>query len=144
MNEVITIKVGTVPGTLTELVLNAGSKVSEALALANLASQGYDIRMDGNTVTGDAVIPATAKVIVLVKQIKGNADAMFVKVGTVPGTLTELALTEGTTVGAALELANLSATGYDVRMDGNTVSTDVVIPITAKVIVLVKQIKGNN
>jgi putative ubiquitin-RnfH superfamily antitoxin RatB of RatAB toxin-antitoxin module len=145
MNTVITVKVGTVPGTLTELALNSGATVAQALELANLSASGYDVRMDGETVAVDAVIPATAKVIVLVKQIKGNADTnIYVKVGTVPGTLTELALTAGSTVGQAIELAGLATAGYDIRMDGETVSADATIPATAKVIVLVKQIKGNN
>lgn len=135
------VKVGVVPGAINEYALESGATVAQALELAGLTATGYDVRMDGNTVTLDTVIPETAKVIVLVKQIKGNAP--MVKVGVVPGAINEYALETGATVGQALELAGLSATGYDVRMDGATVTVDTVIPETAKVIVLVKQIKGN-
>jgi putative ubiquitin-RnfH superfamily antitoxin RatB of RatAB toxin-antitoxin module len=142
MNTTILVKVGQIPGAVNEYALEAGTTVAQALELAGLTATGFDVRLDGVTVSVETVISADAKMIILAKQIKGNSD-LLVKVGQIPGAVNEYALEEGTTVASALELAGLTATGFDVRLDGVTVSTDTVIPSNAKMIILAKQIKGN-
>ena len=79
--------------------------------------------------------------IFLVKQIKGNQ--CVVTVGKVPGTLSELAVESGTTIEAVLELADLDAEGFEIKMNGSTVSEDTAVVDGANIF-LVKQIKGNN
>jgi putative ubiquitin-RnfH superfamily antitoxin RatB of RatAB toxin-antitoxin module len=143
-NTTILVKVGQIPGAINEYALEVGTTVAQALELAGLSATGYDVRLDGTSVSVDTVIPVDAKIIVLAKMIKGNADAIMVKVGQIPGAINEYALEVGTTVAKALELAGLSATGYDVRLDGTSVSVDAVIPVDAKIIVLAKMIKGNS
>lgn len=142
MNTTLTVKVGVIPGAINEYVLEAGSTVGQALELANLTATGYDVRLDGNTVSVDTTIPSDAKLIILAKQIKGNAP--IVKVGVIPGAINEYALESGTTVSQALTLANLPTSGYDYRIDGELVSVDTVIPDGAKILVGAKQIKGNS
>jgi len=137
-----TIKVGVLPGGVTEYVVDGTLTVQELLDMAELDATGYDIRLDGTTVTADTRITADSKLIVLVKQIKGNVST--IKVGILPGGVSEFTYEGTQTVGAILELASIDPTGYDVRLDGNSVTTDTVIGADSKLIVLVKQIKGNN
>ena len=60
-----------------------------------------------------------------------------------PGILSEYALEQSTTVADALQMANLSADGYEVKADGSTV-TDFNQPIgSSNVILLTKKVKGN-
>lgn len=137
------VKIGQIPGAINEYALEVGTTVAQALELAGLVATGYDIRLDGASVSVDMVIPEDAKIIVLAKQIKGNSDTVVLKVGIIPGAINEFAVEEGTTVGEVLTLANLSATGYDVRLDGDSVTVDDLIECDSKIIILAKQIKGN-
>lgn len=137
------VKVGIIPGAINEYALESGTTVAQALELAGLSATGYDVRMDSVTVSLDTVIPEDAKMLILAKQIKGNSASVVLKVGIIPGAINEFAVEEGTTVGEVLALANLSASGYDVRLDSVTVSVDDFIEEDSKMLILAKQIKGN-
>jgi sulfur carrier protein ThiS len=139
--ETVLVKIGQIPGAVNEFAVEEGTSISEALVLAGLNPSGFEVRMDGTVVQGDDLIEEDTKMILLVKQIKGNSP--MVKIGQIPGAVNEYALETGTTIAQALELANLSATGFEVRMDGVVVESTVVIPEDAKMVLLVKQIKGN-
>lgn len=132
-------KIGVMPGRITEFALEEGVSLSDALTLAELDRNGYEVRINGTTVTGESTLNGDGTIL-LVKQIKGNAN---VKIGVMPGRINEYAVNDGTTVAEALGLAELSNTGYEVRVNGTTV-TDMDTPITSDgTILLVKQIKGN-
>lgn len=136
------VKVGVMPGRVSEVAVEEGMKVSDVLALAELSPAGYQVKMDGEVVNGDAVITSTTSLILLSKQIKGNADVV-VKVGIMPGRITEFVASSDDTVADLLGMAELSASGYQIKLDGTVVSKDTVIGENAKLILLSKQIKGN-
>ena len=137
-----TVKIGMMPGILNEYALEGGTTVAQALEIAGLNAEGFEVKADGNTVTNlDAPIEA-ANVILLSKKIKGNSNT--IKIGVMPGILNEYALDESTTVAEALQIANLSAEGFEAKADGTTV-TDFNAPIgNANVILLTKRVKGND
>lgn len=142
--EPLVVKIGQIPGAINEYALESGATVAQALELAGLSATGFDVRLDGTSVTDMAtVIPSGTKIIVLAKMIKGNSDTVVLKVGVIPGAINEFVVEEGSTVGEVLALANLSATGFDVRLDGDTVTVDDLIECDSKIIILAKQIKGN-
>jgi len=64
------------------------------------------------------------------------------KVGVAPGRIDNFSFEEGTTVGGVLELAGLSPDGYQVKMDGKTI-TNLDTVAAGDMILLVKQVKGN-
>lgn len=136
-------KIGIVPGAINDYLLEDGTTIAQALTLANLTAEGYDVRMDGVPVTGATVIPNGTLLIVLAKQIKGNSEQVILKVGIVPGAINEFVVEEGTTVGEVLTLAQLERAGYDVRLDGKIVEDADFIEEDSKLLVLAKQIKGN-
>ncbi|MDD2493889.1 MAG: hypothetical protein PHE29_01720 [Tissierellia bacterium] len=68
-----------------------------------------------------------------------------VKVGVMPGQINEFAVEEGTSIAQVLRVANLSAEGYEVKVDGNKV-TDLngeTVNSDTSLILLTKMIKGN-
>jgi len=135
-----TVTIGKVPGSLSELALEDGANVADALAAKGLSADGFEIRVNGSVGSMDTVVPDGAKVF-LVKKIKGNQSV--VTVGKVPGELRELAVNDGATVADVLELAGLDASaGFEIRVNGSVGSMDTVISDGAKVF-LVKKIKGN-
>ena len=138
-----TTKIGTVPGAIREFLLEDNTTVGQALEMAGLTATGFDIRVDGVAATVDTVVVEGTKLIVLAKQIKGNSDEVVLKVGVVPGAINEFAVEEGTSVAEVLELAGLSAAGYDIRLDGAVVTGDDLIEEDSQLLVLAKQIKGN-
>jgi sulfur carrier protein ThiS len=67
-----------------------------------------------------------------------------VRVGIMPGKIEEYAVEEGMTISQVLELAGLSAEGYDVKVDGAKVNPAfATITSGTNLILLVKQLKGN-
>lgn len=67
---------------------------------------------------------------------------MFVKIGRIPGTPTEIEITEGMTVEQAIRAANLDYSGYTVLLNGSETELDVRVT-NGDLIMLVKRIKGN-
>lgn len=67
-----------------------------------------------------------------------------IRVGMMPGRIEEYAVEVGASIKDILAMANLSATGYDVKVDGVKVD-DLNSPITesTNLILLAKQVKGN-
>ena len=137
-----TIKIGVMPGRIEELAVEAGTTIEQAIAVAGLDATGYDIKVDGNTVTDLNATVDNAGIILLVKQVKGNSG--MIKIGVMPGRIEEYAVEEGTTIAQAIESAGLDTSGYDVKVDGSTV-TDLNSPVNdSGIILLVKQVKGNS
>lgn len=137
-----TIKVGYMPGTLSEVAFEGTKTVEEVLAIGSIANKtGYEAKIDGTPVSLDATVPASARVLVLTKKVKGNAD-LIIKVGYMPGTLKEMIFPSPQTVHAILKAAGLNPTGYEAKLDGAVVSLDAEIT-SGRVLVLAKKVKGN-
>lgn len=141
------IKVGMLPGKIEEFVFEDGTTVAQALELAGLNADGYEVRVDSNVKELSYVLTDTDRVVLLVKKIKGNSDTddmpFTVKIGMLPGKIEEFGVNAGTTVAQALDLANLDPTDYEVRVDSNVKSLDYTLANTDRVVLLVKKIKGN-
>jgi len=138
----ITVKVGKLPGTISEIALNGDRTVKAALQAAELNPAGFQVRVNG----ADADLDTTVRdgsTIFLVKKIKGNAaDYITVKVGKLPGAVQEIALNGDRTVKAALEAADLKPAGFQIRVDGSDAALETVVS-DGSTIFLVKKIKGN-
>ena len=69
--EHITVRVGRLPGRISEIALNGGRTVADALGAAELDPAGYEIRVDGNPADASTQL-ADGQTVLLVKKIKGN------------------------------------------------------------------------
>lgn len=141
-----TVRVGVMPGRINEFAVTTGTTISEVLALAGLDATGYDVKVDGSKVTEfeSATVTESTNLILLAKQVKGNADKT-VRIGVMPGRIEEYALNTDTSIADALQLAGLDATGYDVKVDGSKVTelNSTYITDSTNLILLAKQVKGN-
>lgn len=136
-----TVRVGQMPGQISEYAFEAGTTLEQALEVAGLSTSGYEVKVDGSKVTDLSQTVDGANLILLVRQIKGNAGT--VRIGQMPGQISEYALEDDTTIAQALDVAGLSTSGYEVKVDGTKV-TDFSQPVgSANLILLVRQIKGN-
>lgn len=139
-----TVKVGTMPGRISEFSVQEGASIASVLELAGLSAQGYETKVDSVTVSDleGTLITSSTNLILLAKTVKGNAGGV-IKIGTMPGRISEYALPPETTVAEALTLAELDATGYEVKIDSVRV-TDFNTPIgDGNLILLGKMVKGN-
>ena len=68
---VVTARVGSLPGVLAEVALEDGSTVSDALEQAGKSADGYEIRMNGSRASLSDTVPNGATVL-LTRQVKGN------------------------------------------------------------------------
>ena len=67
----------------------------------------------------------------------------IIKVGLMPGRMQEVVVEEGTTVAKVLELAELNADGYQIKINGAVGSLSDVVSSSTKNIILAKMVKGN-
>jgi sulfur carrier protein ThiS len=66
-----TVKVGQLPGTLKEVVVEGTTTVNDVLTLAELSSVGFEVRVSGKK-ADEATIVKNGDMVLLVKPIKGN------------------------------------------------------------------------
>lgn len=72
MGKMITVKIGKLPGRVSEYTLDEGSTIGQALLLAEIEQAiGEEIRLNGVMVTPSKSL-GDGDVIHLVKQVKGN------------------------------------------------------------------------
>ncbi len=135
------IRVGKVPGTMKTVALEDGATVADALRTAELDASGFEVRRNGSSVPMDAPVSENDNIL-LTRQIKGNQDAVTVRLGKVPGTMQHIALEAGATVEDALEEAGLDASGFEVRVNGSSAPLDRELNENDNVL-LTRQIKGN-
>lgn len=135
------IKVGIMPGRLQEVAVEGNTTVQELLTHAGLQYDGQEIKIDGVVGTLDTTVTADASHVLLSKKVKGNAN--MVKVGIMPGRLQEVGVESGTTVAQALEYADLTFDGQEIKIDGVVANLDTVIPSGASHVLLSKKVKGN-
>ena len=67
----LNIKVGVMPGKLTEVVAEEGTKVKDIFTLAEIDIEGYELRLDGEKVKEYDEVQS-GSLLVAMKKIKGN------------------------------------------------------------------------
>ncbi|TCX53791.1 hypothetical protein [Dehalobacter sp. 14DCB1] len=69
-----TIRVGIMPGRITEYAVTTGTSIADVLAMASLDPSGYDVKVDGEKITNlnTTVVDDATSLVLLVKQVKGN------------------------------------------------------------------------
>jgi len=69
-----TIRVGIMPGRITEVAVTTGTSIADVLAIAELDPSGYDVKVDGEKITdlNTNTVTNTTSLVLLVKQVKGN------------------------------------------------------------------------
>ena len=142
----ITVKVGKLPGQIKEIALNGGRTVADAIGAAGLEMKdGQEIRVDGVPADKGKNLRANQTVLI-VKKVKGNMPDGYitVKVGKLPGGVTEIALNGGRTVADALGAAGLDGaiSGHEIRVNG-AVSDRARNLRQGDLVLLVRQVKGN-
>ena len=135
----LNIKVGVMPGKLVEVVAEEGTKVKEIFALAEIDIEGYELRLDGEKVKESDEVQS-GNLLVAMKKIKGNSSTL--KVGVMPGKLTEIAIQPETTAFEAFDIAEIDVTGYELRLDGEKIDGDCTVN-GGNLLVAMKKIKGN-
>ena len=66
----------------------------------------------------------------------------LVKVGKMPGRISEVVVDESATVSTVLEVAGLDPTGYEIKVDGEVATLNQ--PINgAGIVILAQKVKGN-
>lgn len=137
------IRVGVMPGRINEVAVEVGTSVADVIELAGLNADGYDIKVDGDKVDKNFNVAEETELVLLVKQVKGNANGV-VRVGMMPGRINEHAIEVGTPIKDLLEQAGLDSQGYDVKVDGEKVDLDTAtVKDETNLVLLVKQVKGN-
>jgi len=71
-----TIRVGQMPGKISEYVVEVGASIAQVIELAGLSAQGFDVKVDGNAVTdlNGTYVTQNTNLIILAKQVKGNSN----------------------------------------------------------------------
>ncbi len=70
-NDHIIVRVGRLPGRITDIALNGDRSVSAALAAAEIDAAGYEARLNGSPAE-PATLMEEGDTLLLVKKIKGN------------------------------------------------------------------------
>ena len=70
----ITVRVGYMPGTIQEVAVSSGAKVSEVLSVAGMESSGYDIRVNSETATTSTTVSHRHLYCLLSKSNRINAS----------------------------------------------------------------------
>ena len=133
-----TLKVGQMPGKLVEVAIQEGMTAKEIFELAEVEISNHEIRLDGEKISLDTTING-GNLLVAMKMIKGNAT---LKVGQMPGKLTEIIVEEGLTAREAFGRVNVELANHEIRLDGNKIDLDTVVS-GGNLLVAMKMIKGN-
>ena len=133
-----TLKVGQMPGRLVEVAIQEGMTAREIFNLAEVEVSNHEIRLDGEKISLDTTING-GNLLVAMKMIKGNAT---LKVGQMPGRLTEIIVEEGLTAREAFGRVNVEIANHEIRLDGNKIDLDTVVS-GGNLLVAMKMIKGN-
>ena len=66
------VKVGVLPGRITEVSVDSTTTVQDAIDFAELTVGDYEVKVDGVTVTDLSASAEGAGMILLAKKVKGN------------------------------------------------------------------------
>lgn len=135
-----TLKVGQMPGKLVEVAIQEGMTAREIFNLAEVEISNHEVRLDGEKISLDTTING-GNLLVAMKMIKGNASV--IKVGQMPGRLTEIIVEEGLTAREAFGRVNVEIANHEIRLDGNKIDLDTVVS-GGNLLVAMKMIKGNS
>ena len=133
-----TLKVGQMPGKLVEVAIQEGMTAKEIFELAEVEISNHEVRLDGEKISLDTTINGW-NLLLAMKMIKGNAT---LKVGQMPGKLTEIIVEEGLTAREAFGRVNVELANHEIRLDGNKIDLDTVVS-GGNLLVAMKMIKGN-
>jgi hypothetical protein len=137
-----TVKIGVMPGRVQEFAIESTTTFNELFAIADVNPDGYEVKADGVKVTDFTAQVGETQLVLLAKQVKGNAD-VTIKVGVMPGRVNEFAVSSETTFAELFVIADVNPQGYEVKADGVKI-TDFSQPVgTASLVLLAKQVKGN-
>lgn len=134
-----TIKVGSMPGKLQEVIVSEGTTAREIFGLAEVTVSNHEVRLDGEVIDIDDALEG-GKLLVAMSKIKGNAKT--IKVGNMPGKLSELQFTGNETARELFELAGITISNHEIRLDGTVIDIDNIIA-DGKLLVSMTKIKGN-
>lgn len=139
----LTVKIARVPGTVSEVTLEDGTDVATALQVAGMElTSGILLQVNGREANVGDILTDGARVT-LAKGAKGNSG-LTIKVARVPGTVQELVMEEGATVGQALSLAGMEATaGILLQRNGSNCTVETRLENCDR-ITLAKGAKGNS
>lgn len=65
------LRVGKMPGRITEVVVNTGTTIADVLEVAGLDAQGYSIKVDGQASSLDAKVTESTNLVILAMEVKG-------------------------------------------------------------------------
>ena len=65
------LRVGKMPGRITEVVVNTGATIADVLEVAGLDAQGYSIKVDGQESSLDAKVTESTNLVILAMEVKG-------------------------------------------------------------------------
>jgi hypothetical protein len=99
----VTVKVGVMPGRVQEFAVSSETTFSELFTIAEVNPDGYEVKADGVKITDFSQAVGTASLVLLAKQVKGNADSV-VKIGVMPGRVQEFAVSNETTFNEVVHL----------------------------------------
>lgn len=73
-NSFKTVKVGVLPGKIQDFAVEEGKTIQEVLNIADLSTEGYDVKVDSQTVTdlNGTYVTDRTNLILLVQKVKGN------------------------------------------------------------------------
>lgn len=134
------VKVGVMPGKLVEVVAAKGTTARELFETANVEVSNHEVRLDGNRINIDTEIQE-GNLLVAMKMIKGNINT--IKVGVMPGRLTEIALAGELTARELFAMAEVEVSNHEIRLDGVKIDLDQTVE-TGNLLVAMKMIKGNS
>lgn len=66
------IRVGKMPGRISEVVVETGATVQDVLAVAELSAEGFDIKVNGQLGNLTDVVGTDTELIILSQRVKGN------------------------------------------------------------------------
>lgn len=135
----LNIKVGVMPGKLSEVVVEEGTKVEKIFEIAGLDVENMEYKLDGRTVNANEEVHS-GSLLVAMKKIKGNS--MTIKVGVMPGKLQEIIVDNNETVKGVFAIAGLDVEGMEYKLDGKTVKENDYAH--GSLLVAMKRIKGNS
>lgn len=136
------LRVGKMPGRITEVVVEVGTSIKDVLELVELDATGFEIKVDGNTATLDTKVTEDTNLVILAQLVKGNSEKI-VRVGKMPGRIQEILVQPGMKVREVLAMAELDPTGFEIKVDGQQSSLDATVTENTNLIILAAQVKGN-
>lgn len=66
------IRVGKMPGRISEVVVETGATVKDVLTIAELSAEGFDIKVNGQLGNLTDVVGTDTELIILSQRVKGN------------------------------------------------------------------------